>query len=178
MNSAGNAINNRGDATRATPYAVSSCLSAQFQSTAVRARVLALVAHGSNAANVVTWAHDLAQASGGLLICAQLIGPNADLEPDEAAALQGAQALAANLGAETVELRADDLCDELFRFAAQRRVTHIVVGRPRNVALTSFLREVLPSEFTDEDGEIRVVVVCEPATSTAGPRSAHVAPRH
>ena len=129
-------------------------------------RILVLLPERPQALNLVHWAERLARIEGGSFWCTHMVA--ADENPDRSldADVRSAFRLADELGGHNVDLGADALFDELFRFTAQERITHVVVGKPRGVPLVPFLAATLPGEFIVGEGGPRIVVVSEAATDT------------
>jgi K+-sensing histidine kinase KdpD len=138
-------------------------------------RILVLLPERPQASSLVRWAERLARIEGGSFWCARLVGPEEHSGDSLEVDVRSAYQLADEFGGHNVELRADSLFDELFRFTAQQRITHIVVGKPRGVPLVPFLAATLPGEFVVGEGGPRIVVVSEAATDSR-PADAGVKP--
>jgi two-component system sensor histidine kinase KdpD len=83
--------------------------------------------------------------------------------------------LAETLGAETVTLNAEtDAVGELLRFARERNVTRLLIGRPRKRGPFGLLREPVSDKLLDAATDFEVTVVA-PSTSAARKRVAAAA---
>lgn len=131
--------------------------------SAPETRILVLLPDGPQAGGLVRWAARLAHAGGGAFWCAHPAASPASTEPDRNSDLAAAFRLADELGGRHVDLEADVLFDGVYRFVLQRRITQVVVGKPRGVPLDAFLKATLPREFVAEDDGPGIVVVSEPA---------------
>jgi two-component system, OmpR family, sensor histidine kinase KdpD len=133
-----------------------------------QARVLALLPTTSHALALVRWADRLAQVAEGVLYCAYFRTSDAPFDGSGERDLRDALELARQMGGQTIELRGDDLPGAMLRFARQKQITDLVVGKPRHTALSQFLRATVPTELLDEASGLRIVVLAEPTTE---PRS-------
>lgn len=127
-------------------------------------RVLALLSTTPHALALVRWAERLAHVSEGVLYCAYFRTSDAPFDGSGERDLRGALELARQMGGQTIELRGDDLPGAILRFARQKQITDLVVGKPRHTPLSKFLKGTLPKDFMDDASALRIVVLAEPAT--------------
>jgi two-component system sensor histidine kinase KdpD len=131
------------------------------------ARILALLSTTSHALALVRWADRLAHVSEGALYCAYFRTSDAPFDARGERDLRDALELARQMGGQTVELRGDGLPGAILRFARQKQITDLVVGKPQHTPLSQFLRATVPEELMDDASGLRIVVLAEPTT---GPR--------
>lgn len=135
----------------------------RYLESAPETRILVLLPDGPKASGLVRWAARLAHAGGGVFWCAHPAVSPAWAGPDRGSDLAAAFRLADELGGYHVDLEADVLFDGVYRFVRQRRITQVVVGKPRGVPLDAFLAATLPREFVVGDDGLGIVVVSESA---------------
>jgi two-component system sensor histidine kinase KdpD len=98
--------------------------------------------------------------------------PRSETLPEDARdRIAEALRLAESLGAETTTLRAEaDLAREILRFARERNVTRILVGRPRRRHWRAFFRENVAEQLVRKGEAFEVTIVSPAAEQGPGQR--------
>jgi two-component system sensor histidine kinase KdpD len=78
--------------------------------------------------------------------------------------------LAEQLGAEAITLRGSRIAEEIVRFARQRHITRIVVGKPRQLPWKAIFRGSPVDDLVRLSGEIDVEVIAAEISEQPEPR--------
>jgi two-component system, OmpR family, sensor histidine kinase KdpD len=135
-------------------------------------RILVCINEAPGAKTLVRTGKRLAERAKLPWIVATVLTPKHEaMDPEVRAGTQDALRLAETLGAETITLRAEsDAAGELLRYARQRNVTRLVIGRARWKTATlqrlmSLIREPVSERLLDHATDFEVTVVSPKATA-------------
>ncbi len=147
--------------------AVNSSLEHAVEDVRPRRRLLACVGPEASAAGVVRVAHELAGTLGAEWIAAY-VEPPAPLAVRDRQSVGESLRLAEQLGAEVVRLSGANAAHEILRYARERDVVKVLVGRSFRRRWSRLLTPSFVESLLAEDPGIDVYVVSGKASDAAG----------
>ena len=124
-------------------------------------RTLVLLPASGLAETLVQRIRPLTHGIRGPFWCLHVTVPGEDLEAHEELALRAAFYQARSLGGDVIEVEGESVEDAALRIAAEKKVTHILVGMTKRQRLWPFKGETL-SEKLAKTSDATVIVVAEP----------------